>query len=89
MLTVLLTDRLIAASQGRVVTTSSLAHTFVDMDFQNLSPAEKDYNRFFAYSHSKSANVLFSAELARRLNGLYLFNLSSPNDALKHHSISL
>ena len=69
LLTVLLTDRLIAAAPSRVVTVASSGHMASNIRLDNISPAEEDYNRIFAYSHSKQANILFSAELGRRLKG--------------------
>ena len=69
LLTVLLTDQLIAAAPSRVVTVSSTGHQISNIRLDNISPAEEDYNRIFAYSHSKQANILFSAELGRRLKG--------------------
>ena len=69
LLTVLLTDRLIAAAPSRVVTVSSSAHMVSNIRLDNISPAEADYSSSFAYSHSKQANILFSAELGRRLKG--------------------
>ena len=69
MLTVLLTDMLVAAAPSRVVTVSSDAHRASNMRLDNISPAEEDYSSFFAYCNSKQANILFSAELGRRLKG--------------------
>ncbi|MDZ7688113.1 MAG: SDR family oxidoreductase [Halobacteriales archaeon] len=51
----------------RVVTTSSGAHRRVGMEFDALTDV-KDYSGFDAYCRSKLANVLFTRELARRLD---------------------
>jgi NAD(P)-dependent dehydrogenase (short-subunit alcohol dehydrogenase family) len=69
LLTTLLLDRLVAAAPARVVTVSSEAHRSVRaIDFDDLQ-AEHRYRSFRAYGQSKLANVLFTRELARRLDG--------------------
>ncbi len=52
---------------ARVVTTASGAHTGASLDIERVQGADR-YTGFRAYSHSKLANVLFAAELARRLD---------------------
>jgi retinol dehydrogenase-14 len=47
---------------------SSLAHRGVAPDFEDLQ-SERMYDGFLAYRRSKLANVLFTYELARRLEG--------------------
>ncbi len=56
------------ASRGRVVTVSSEAHRRGTIDFADLN-AERRYNWIDAYAQSKLANVLFTYELARHLDG--------------------
>ena len=68
LLTNLLLDRLIASSPARVVTVSSGAHSTGRIDFDDLM-GERDYSGSRAYNQSKLANVLFTYELARRLEG--------------------
>ncbi len=68
LLTNLLLDRLIASAPARIINVSSAAHTSVKLDFDNLQ-GEKGYRPFRAYSTSKLANVAFTYELARRLEG--------------------
>jgi NAD(P)-dependent dehydrogenase (short-subunit alcohol dehydrogenase family) len=68
LLTNLLLDRLIASSPARVVTVSSGAHTMGKIDFDDLM-GEQNYSGSRAYNQSKLANVLFTYELARRLEG--------------------
>lgn len=69
LLTGLLLDRLRASAPARVVTVTSLVHRLVPrMPFEDLQ-SERGYSAILAYSASKLANVLFSAELARRLEG--------------------
>jgi len=67
-LTGLLLDLIIRTPQARVITVSSGGHRFGEIDFDNLN-GEKDYNRGGAYAQSKLANLLFTYELQRRLEG--------------------
>ncbi len=68
LLTMLLLDRVLASPSGRIVNVSSHAHEPVQMDFENLQ-GERRYDRLEAYRHSKLANLLFTYELARRIQG--------------------
>ena len=69
LLTRLLQDLLAASTPARVVTVSSEAHRALHtLDFDNLQ-GERRYRPFLAYSQSKLENVLFTYELARRLEG--------------------
>jgi NAD(P)-dependent dehydrogenase (short-subunit alcohol dehydrogenase family) len=61
LLTNLLVDRL-----GRVVNTASAAHRAGSVDPADLSAALSRYRAFPAYGSSKLANILFTAEAARR-----------------------
>lgn len=67
-LTQLLQDRLLASAPARIVNVSSDAHKMGSMRFDDLM-SERGYNGFGVYSMSKLANVLFTYELARRLEG--------------------
>lgn len=69
VLTNLLLDRLIASAPSRIIHVSSAAHRGGDLDFDNLHYEHGGYSILNSYSRSKLANVLFSNELARRLNG--------------------
>ncbi len=53
---------------SRVVNVSSIAHRGGRIDFDNLA-AEKGYRAWGAYGQSKLANLLFTLELQRRLEG--------------------
>jgi NAD(P)-dependent dehydrogenase (short-subunit alcohol dehydrogenase family) len=66
----LLTNRLRdhLAADGRVVTVASAVHRRATLDLDALGSVA-DYDGFDAYARSKLANVLFSRELARRLDG--------------------
>ncbi len=52
---------------SRVVTTSSLAHRNARLDLTDLHWQRRRYSPTFAYGASKLANLLFAAELDRRL----------------------
>lgn len=55
-------------SEARIITVSSEAHRGTSIDFDDLN-AEESYNPLHAYAQSKLANILFTHELARRLQG--------------------
>lgn len=67
LLTGLLMDRLLASGNARIVTTSSIGHRGVSIDFGDLHFRRRRYSGFEAYRKSKLANILFTRELARRL----------------------
>ncbi|KAM8736951.1 retinol dehydrogenase 11-like [Acanthopagrus schlegelii] len=75
LLTVLLLDRLKVSGPSRVVTVASKAHEFGKVDFncltahRDLRLGENDYHLGWKYCHSKLCNVLFTYELAKRLQG--------------------
>lgn len=66
--TLLLARRLIASAPARIVNVSSSAQFSGKMHFDDLQ-FEKRYFSFRAYGQSKLANMLFTYELARRLEG--------------------
>lgn len=68
LLTHLLLDLLKATAPSRVVNVASTVHQGAHMDFDDLQ-GERKYEFFRAYGQSKLANVLFTCELARRLEG--------------------
>src|SRR5947209_10387350 len=70
LLTNLLLDGLKQSAPARVVTTSSDAHSGARIPFDDLD-AERSYasRGFRRYSETKLANILFTRELARRLDG--------------------
>jgi retinol dehydrogenase-14 len=69
LLTNLLLDRLIASAPARVVTVASGAQAQGKLDFDDLMGAPR-YSGSEAYDRSKLANVMFTYELARRLEGM-------------------
>jgi retinol dehydrogenase 14 len=68
LLTILLLDRLKASAPARVVNVSSHVQAEGRIDFDDLQCACA-YSGQAAYSQSKLANVMFTNELARRLEG--------------------
>jgi NAD(P)-dependent dehydrogenase (short-subunit alcohol dehydrogenase family) len=68
LLTNLLLDVLKSSSPSRIVNVSSDSHQGTVLDFQDLQYQGR-YRGFQAYGRSKLANLLFTYELARRLEG--------------------
>ena len=68
LLTRLLEERLVASAPSRVVIVSSDAHKMARLDMDDLQSA-RSYRWFAVYGASKLCNLLFSYELARRLEG--------------------
>ena len=68
LLTNLLLDVLKASAPSRIINVTSSAHYGTEVNFDDLQ-GEKKYSTYVAYSQSKLANVLFTYELARRLDG--------------------
>lgn len=75
LLTNLLLDRLKQCGPSRVVNVSSMAHNFGKIDFDCMNKhkdlgLENSFRGMFRmYSNSKLCNVLFTHELAKRLQG--------------------
>jgi NAD(P)-dependent dehydrogenase (short-subunit alcohol dehydrogenase family) len=68
LLTNLMLDRLRASASARIVNVSSEAHRGARLDFADLQGQHR-YRGWRAYAQSKLANILFTYELARRLEG--------------------
>lgn len=68
LLTILLLGTLKANAPSRIINVSSSAHTRGRIDFEDLQE-EKGYGTFKSYSQSKLAQVLFTFEIAKRLQG--------------------
>jgi NAD(P)-dependent dehydrogenase (short-subunit alcohol dehydrogenase family) len=66
-LTALLLDLMIGTDGSRVVTVSSSAHRWGEIDFDDLQWERRRYQRMASYGQSKLANLLFTFELQRRL----------------------
>jgi NAD(P)-dependent dehydrogenase (short-subunit alcohol dehydrogenase family) len=69
VVTNVLLDRLKATPGARIVSTASDAHRSGKLDFDDLQ-SEKSYSSFRVYGTSKLCNILFTRELARRLDGV-------------------
>ncbi|XP_026478050.1 retinol dehydrogenase 12-like [Ctenocephalides felis] len=68
LLTNLLLDMLKASPSARIVHVSSLAHTRGKINIEDLN-SDHSYDPGAAYNQSKLANIMFSNELAKRLEG--------------------
>jgi NAD(P)-dependent dehydrogenase (short-subunit alcohol dehydrogenase family) len=87
-----LTNLLLGHIIGRVVTVSSTGHRIGQIDFEDLNWERRPYKAWRAYGQSKLANLLFCAELQRRLSAAgstVLSNAAHPGYAatnLQFHS---
>lgn len=68
LLTYLLIDLIKRSGPARIINVSSSAHKMGKIQFDDLN-SEKSYNSVKAYGQSKLANILFTRELARKLQG--------------------
>jgi NAD(P)-dependent dehydrogenase (short-subunit alcohol dehydrogenase family) len=68
LLTQLLLDTLKQSKPSRIVNVSSAVHTTANLKFNDINQ-KKHYRGYLAYANSKLANLLFTYELARRLEG--------------------
>lgn len=68
LLTNLLLDALRASAPARIVNVASRAHSRAGLDLDDLN-AERSFGGWQAYCRSKLCNILFTAELARRIEG--------------------
>ncbi|XP_038156859.1 retinol dehydrogenase 13-like [Cyprinodon tularosa] len=69
LLTNLLLEKLKESAPSRVINLASLAHIVGKIDFNDLNWEKKKFDTKQAYCQSKLANVLFTRELAKRLEG--------------------
>ena len=73
------TDKLKHSAPSRIVNVSSVAHKmFGPLDLANLN-SEKAVRKQSLYSHSKLAQILFTRELSKRLDGSGLLFVISVN----------
>jgi NAD(P)-dependent dehydrogenase (short-subunit alcohol dehydrogenase family) len=70
LLTNLLLDLVKASAPSRIVSVSSAAHQGCTLDFGNLQSQLGRFSAWRAYQRSKLANILFTRELSRRLEGM-------------------
>lgn len=68
LVTKLLLDVLKKSAPARIVNVASTAHKYARLDI-NAWVTGRDFSAFGAYANSKLANILFTFELARRLEG--------------------
>jgi retinol dehydrogenase 12 len=68
LLTSLLLPKLTASAPARVVTVTSDAHSAARLDLSDPN-LERGWDSWRSYANSKLANILFTRELARRLDG--------------------
>lgn len=68
LLTNLLLDVLVSSAPARIVNVSSSSHRRGRINFEDLQ-SQRRYGGLRAYAQSKLSNVLFTYELARRLEG--------------------
>jgi NAD(P)-dependent dehydrogenase (short-subunit alcohol dehydrogenase family) len=57
---------LASAGGARIVSVSSSGHLFSPVVFDDIHFREREYDRWLAYGQSKTANILFAVEAARR-----------------------
>ncbi|KAK7907657.1 hypothetical protein WMY93_016269 [Mugilogobius chulae] len=68
LLTHLLLDLLKSSSPSRIVVVSSKLYKYGSINFNDLN-SETKYDKAFCYSQSKLANLLFTLELSKKLEG--------------------
>jgi NAD(P)-dependent dehydrogenase (short-subunit alcohol dehydrogenase family) len=68
LLTNLLTPLLVAAAPSRIVNLTSGGHRSSDILWDDPNYERREYDKFEAYGQSKTANILFTVELDRRLS---------------------
>ncbi len=70
LLTNLLLDYVKAAGKARIINLASIAHTSTrKLNLDDINFEKEEYGGWKSYSRSKFCNILFTKELARRLEG--------------------
>lgn len=69
LLTNLLLDHLRKSKSARIVTLSSKIAKMGSTDFSDINYENRKYSPYLVYAQSKLANILFTYELAQRLEG--------------------
>jgi len=67
--TLLLLDTIKQSAPARIINLSSVAHEGGHINFDDIM-MDKNYDATRAYCRSKLANILFTKELAKRLDGI-------------------
>jgi len=93
LMTKLLVDTLKQSAPSRIITVASkglMTYPFMDIEFNNLQ-SEKKFSVKHAYYHSKQAQVMFTFDLAERLQGtgvtvncVRVGNVAIPDSRLDH-----
>ncbi|XP_050435983.1 retinol dehydrogenase 12-like isoform X2 [Adelges cooleyi] len=88
LFTLLLLPRVLRSKPARIINVTSLAHTWGDqlMHFDDIN-LDKKYTPTGAYGRSKLANILFTLELATRLEGTGV-NVYAVNPGVVHTNLS-
>ena len=91
LLTDLLLDKLKASAPSRIITVASkglVTYPFLGIEFDNLN-GERKFSTQHAYYHSKQAQVMYTYDLAQRLQGsgvtvncVRVTNVALPNERL-------
>ncbi|EHK42930.1 hypothetical protein TRIATDRAFT_224995 [Trichoderma atroviride IMI 206040] len=83
LFTNLILDKILAAKDGRVVNISSGAHYISGIRHADINFDQgKTYEKWAAYAQSKTAGILFSRELAKRLGDRGLLSFSANPGAI-------
>lgn len=70
LLTNLILDNIKAAGNARIINLASIAHNSTrELNFGDLNYEKEQYGGWKSYSRSKFCNIIFTNELARRLEG--------------------
>jgi retinol dehydrogenase-12 len=69
LLTTLLLDLVKKSAPARIISVASEAHRQGKLDFDDLMYEKRGYSGFGAYGTSKLANILFTRELSKKLEG--------------------
>lgn len=77
LFTLLLLPKICQSIPARIVTVSSMAHDRGTVDFDDLNWEKRKYSPVKAYGQSKLANVLFTKELARKLEENNINNVTA------------
>lgn len=76
LLTALLLEKLQASPAARVVNLSSMAHKYAKPDLADFQ-SERGYGAMRVYGNTKLYNIMFTQELARRLRGHGIANVTT------------
>ncbi|XP_073961669.1 retinol dehydrogenase 11-like [Choristoneura fumiferana] len=77
LLSLMLLPRLAESGPARIVFVASRLHTYCDLDLNDINFQRTTYNPLSAYGRSKTAEVLFSRALARKLREHNIDNVTT------------